>query len=719
MSRAVPAGGAGRSAGLGCVLGLDATGNCIAIAALVFAGPLAAGLGLGTVLCLIASIVSTLALSRRSRLVPALGIAQDATIALLATTAAGAAMAADAVRPGSGLSTGIAVIGLSTLLTGGVLWAMGRFRMGRLLGLLPFPVALGFLASSGWLLCLAALGLMTGASGLALGPALLAPDTLPVLVPGLALALTLWLALRVWQGAGALVAVLGIALLGFHLALPLLGFDLAGARALGLLPPDMGGARGLWPELGPVDLSALQGAAGGMAAILLINVVGVILNTSGAELATRSLLDTDQELRASGLANIAIGAVGGPAGYLSAGSSIMAHRVGARHPALIWAYLGVLLVALGLAGWIVPLVPVFLTAGLLLFFGVALLEDWFVRPLPRQVTADRVILCAILAVTIFDGILTAVGLGLVLAGGAFIFSYAQVPLLRGPIAVPRRSTIDRGPMAETILAAEWPQVRIARLQGYLFFGSVEALLALLRQEPNLRDGRLILDCTAVTGIDSSVGAGLGKLSVLAAGSGAELWLCGLAPDIRDRLERWETGFFAERRLHLATDMESALEAIEAAMLAAHDLPEDAGGGLAAMLTAAGANHPRVSDLAQAFIREELAPGSTLIRSGAPERDIFVVEAGRLEVRLPHPDGQGLRLRAFASGAMFGELAFYLGLPRSADVKALGPAVAMRLPEAELARMERDDPELAALFHRIAAQALAEKVVRTNALVSGG
>ena len=73
----------------------------------------------------------------------------------------------------------------------------------------------------------------------------------------------------------------------------------------------------------------------------------------------------------------------------------------------------------------------------------------------------------------------------------------------------------------------------------------------------------------------------------------------------------------------------------------------------------------------------------------------------------------VRLRRTGAGTTLGELGFYLDLPRTASVVADKPGKAYRLSVASLARMESEQPQLAAALHRFMAYLLAERLVNTT------
>jgi len=712
----------GRSALLGGVLGIDALGNCLAIAGLIFAGPLAIGLGAGVVLALVASIVSALVLMRFSSLRPALGIAQDTTIALLASAAAGAAALAtgDQTAP---VMTALAVVGLSTFATAILLIGVGLLRLGPFIGLLPYPVSVGFLASSGWLLCMAALALLVGgAQAVDLPEILMTPAGRWQAGPGVALAVALFLALRVAPGPLTLLVVLGAGLGLFHVILATHGISLDAARAAGMLRPTpaTGGSGAITlAAVTTIDWAAVFAVSGLIATIAMINLISVTLNTTSTQMAVGSTASIDREVAATGWANAALGLGGAPAAFLSAGPTVIAHRLGARHPAMTLTYVGVMVIALGLSDQIVPQVPIFLTAGLLLFFGLTMLEDWLWRPMRRLVPADRVIVLSIVALTIWQGILVAVVSGILFAALVFLIGYAQVPPLRdGRLVMPRRSTVDRGPMENAHLAQSWANVRMARLQGFLFFGSVDHVLDLLKPaaQGSALPKHLVLDFGDVTGIDSSACLMLEKLARRAQDNGIQVSFCTMAVPIRARLTLWQPDFFRHHGVAFHDDTEAALEAIEQAILLAV-VPEGAQSGLQALFAAAAIEPQDAQAITALLVRQQSAKDHILIQRGSPGADIYIVESGRFDVFILGASGQPRRVRSFTAGSMIGELAHLLSVPRQADVIAHCDSVVMCLPVAALSNLTKVNPALAAELYRLIAVELAAKVVRTNQLVA--
>ena len=62
--------------------------------------------------------------------------------------------------------------------------------------------------------------------------------------------------------------------------------------------------------------------------------------------------------------------------------------------------------------------------------------------------------------------------------------------------------------------------------------------------------------------------------------------------------------------------------------------------------------------------------------------------------------------------MIGEIAFYTAAPRTADVVAETDSVVLRFSAESIRRLEAEQPELAAEFHRWLATALADRLSDT-------
>lgn len=90
------------------------------------------------------------------------------------------------------------------------------------------------------------------------------------------------------------------------------------------------------------------------------------------------------------------------------------------------------------------------------------------------------------------------------------------------------------------------------------------------------------------------------------------------------------------------------------------------------------------------------PGEVVVRHGQPDRSLYIIAEGQLEIMLPGTErGAARRLALVAPGSVFGEQSFVDGEPRSASVIAATACKVHRLSRESFALLQRDEPELAA------------------------
>ena len=173
----------------GLVAGLLEITVVVSFAALIFSGDLSAFVGYGVGLVLLASLINITFIALLASVPGTTGGAQDLPVAIMAVAAASmASQLSGRAPPQDVFVTVVAAIGITTLATGAFLFALGHFRMGRLVRFMPYPVVGGILAGTGWLMTAGAIGMMTGQP---LGLPLLQADMLLHWLPGVLFAVAL------------------------------------------------------------------------------------------------------------------------------------------------------------------------------------------------------------------------------------------------------------------------------------------------------------------------------------------------------------------------------------------------------------------------------------------------------------------------------------------------------------------------------------------------
>ena len=96
---------------------------------------------------------------------------------------------------------------------------------------------------------------------------------------------------------------------------------------------------------------------------------------------------------------------------------------------------------------------------------------------------------------------------------------------------------------------------------------------------------------------------------------------------------------------------------------------------------AGLPGSKLAELAGRLEREDVAPGATVVREGDPGERFYIVLSGMLTVSQA---GMGDR-RMLRPGDSFGEVALAMGIPRTASVRAVTPAVVASCDQRDVRR----------------------------------
>ena len=203
------------------------------LASLIFSGSLEALFPIGITLALATGSIHLIGSAIFSSAGAIHSSMQDVPAVLVAVM-----LASVAASIGSELAapTVLALLAVSTFVTGIALFALGSLQLGGLVRYVSYPVIGGFLAATGLLLVQGGFGAITGLP-LAPGniPMLLQRDLIVLWVPAVTVAIALSLIIRRADTPLAVPAVVGGALLTFYIGLLVSGTSIDEATQLGLL----------------------------------------------------------------------------------------------------------------------------------------------------------------------------------------------------------------------------------------------------------------------------------------------------------------------------------------------------------------------------------------------------------------------------------------------------------------------------------------------------
>jgi len=696
---------------------------------LVFQGQLegyfAAGLAMVLVSQIVVLLISSLFSSDHATLV----VPQSPTAVIQGLIVSNVVAAAPADMPPDALfAAALVVIALSALLTGGFLLLLGWLRAGGFIRYIPYPIVGGFMAGLGWLILNAGFDILVGLrlNAQAL-PTLLEGALLLRWLPAAVFALCI-LGLRARVQSALVLPGCILAFFSLFHAWVLLGpGDSSSYASAGWFLPELsGGLRWELPDFSVVaqlDLPMLAASAGGILTLIVVCTLNLFLRASAQELVVDRELDFNREFRVNGAANMASGiAGGGIIAYHAPISSALVHsmRVYGRLVGLLLAVLFFFTLFFGSA--LFSLVPRFIPAGLLIYFGLQFMKQWLLdswSSLPRR---EYIVVLVIALVTAFFGLLPAIAVGLVLAITFFVLEYSRMEVIKQEFAGDfHRSNLDRSFAQNQLLQREGRQIRILRLQGFIFFGTAYRIYEHIKQRMEAGDAApiryLILDFKAVRGFDFSTIQDFKKLKRLSERHGVALLLSNVAPQLQPLLQQGGLGAGMPGAPARFRDLDHALEWCENALLVAAGAQGSAQLSLEQQLAQQTMfDSLDVQALRRYLQRMRTQVGDTVFDQGDEADALYFVESGRVDVLLRLPDGGDLRLRSMSAGAVIGEVGFYLKKSRTAAVIVTEAGSLQRLGHAALQRMEAAHPQMASAIHILIASALADRLSASNRVI---
>ncbi|MDD9983260.1 MAG: SulP family inorganic anion transporter [Gammaproteobacteria bacterium] len=498
-ARALPA------VSVGVVISLSEIFAEVSMAALIFSGPLAPFLPQGIGLMLFGTFAICLVIALTGSYRGTISSHPTAPVMVLGAIGAALTLEGDAL-----FMTMVAIVIISTATVAACFLLIGHFRLANLIRFVPYSVVCGVLAGTGGSCFLAALAIMGLAPDLHTLPSLLEPTVLWNWGPGVAYGLGLFILTKRWNNVMILPASFVFAAALYHASLPFLDISGEEAEAAGLLFAGMLEGN-LWPAFQPGDLAHVDWAAVAqqipqMVALVLVTLLCAVIYFSSFELATGRELEWNREFRAAGHASVIAGLGGSPAGCMSFPTSILSHQLktDTRLTGVATALVAGSLLFTGDA--FVKLIPVPLLGGILLFFGIGMLEEWLVRSRKRLPRLGYAVLVLIFVTITFLGFPEGVGIGIAITTVLFAVRLGRVDSVEAEFTARERPSRRTRSIAErALLLAEGGRVQAYRLRGYIFFGSAYSVVERLKQSlpGDPPPVCILLDFGAVSGVDFS------------------------------------------------------------------------------------------------------------------------------------------------------------------------------------------------------------------------
>ncbi|MCM8594115.1 SLC26A/SulP transporter family protein [Accumulibacter sp.] len=607
------------------------------------------------------------------------------------------------------------------LVSGLVQLMLGFMGVGSLIRYIPFPVVSGYLTGVGLIIIGSQIPKFLGApAGTPWWRALISPELWhwqSALVGGVTAAVMILAPLVTRAVPAAILGLLAGVAAYFGLAaadeslLVMEGNKLIIGPLGGTASSMLEAITGRWQEIGELKLSqigALLGTALTLAVLLSIDTLktAVVLDAL-----TRGRHDSNRELIAQGLGNVASACAGGMPGAGQMGATLVNLASGGqtRVSGVVEGLLS--LIAFLALGAFIAWIPVGALAGILIIVGVRMIDRHSLHLLESPWTMlDFIVIVTVVAVAVGYSLIAASGVGIALAMFLFIREQLSSTVIRSKIdGAHRFSKRVRLRQHMEKLEKNGGQTVILELQGSLFFGTKDQLYKALEPELGVRT-YIVLDLRRVQSVDVTAVHLLSQIRDSLIERDAYLIFSSLPqalPNGRNIAE-----FFDQMELTTMTEhvkvfphLDDAVEWVEDQILGEELVKSAEMPPLDVYDLEIFKDHKEETliDLVACLDRRSLARDEKVYSFGDPGNELYLIRKGAVRITLPIPGSVNrYHTLTYGQGDFFGGMAFLSQMTRLNDATALEDTELFVLRREQFERLREEHKRLA--FHIVEAVA---------------
>ncbi|MBU1610486.1 MAG: cyclic nucleotide-binding domain-containing protein, partial [Proteobacteria bacterium] len=434
-------------------------------------------------------------------------------------------------------------------------------------------------------------------------------------------------------------------------------------------------------------------------------------------------MSLENELMILGSNNVLAGLAGGVPLSFCLGRSLGNRRGGAMGPLAALISSLALVAAMLFSAPIFVYVPSFIPAGLLVFFGINLINRWLFAARAEFFRADDYMLLVLtFAVTVTFGYPLGVGTGLALAMMVSVTRYGSGGVVKQILSgTSHRSHVDRASTQLKVLKEKGDSIMVIRLQGFVTVGALYGVLQEIHRRMAAPDRvpltTMIFDFSAVRRFGSAMSQGFARLHALALDNDINLILTHVPFEIEERLA--SAGYVdADRQggFKLFQNLDYAMEWSEDRVLEAAGVLSIKESTLPELLEPVYPKGGYIPQLMKILEPITIKTGQYVFKQGDPSDAMYFIQSGMFRVELVVDGAKTLRLKKMGPGTVFGEMGLYTDAPRSASVVAAEGGTVYRLSKKRIALIETKLPSLKSSIDRYLVTLLAGRVADANAMV---
>ena len=269
--------------------------------------------------------------------------------------------------------------------------------------------------------------------------------------------------------------------------------------------------------------------------LAVLGSIDALLTAVIAENLTQKESNANKDLMGQGIGNLASGLCGGIPGAGATMGTVVNIQAGGRSALSGLSRALLLIIVLYWAGGLAAHIPLAALAGIALKVGFDIIDWAFLRRAHRVSTRAAVIMYAVIGLTLFEGLITAVAVGIFVANVLTIERMIRIQS-ESIKAIHDDGCADHLSFHEqTLLEGTEGKVLVFALGGPLFFGMAKAISRQHAVLPNHKV--LIMDFTDVPFLGVSSSLALEKLILDDLHNGRDVYIVGAHGSVEQRLKK--------------------------------------------------------------------------------------------------------------------------------------------------------------------------------------
>ena len=634
------------------------------------------------------AVAGILGVTALGLLAPALGGTNRLITAPCAPAAAVlTAFVIEYLHKGNGVGSALLMLALLGLIAGFIQIFFGAIRLGTLIKYMPYPVVSGYLSGVGLYIIASQVPKFLGVpKNLHFWESLASPAlwNWEGIVVGVVTITAMLGAAKITKAIPAAIIALFFGMLSYFV-LGLADSSLLTLAGNPLVIGPLGGAggglvdaiTGRWKSFGGLHLADFFGLMEPAMTLAVLLSIDTLKTCVVLDSLTSSRHDSNRELVAQGVGNIASAAVGGIPGAGTMGATLVNMSSGAssRFSGVIEGLLA--LIAFLLLGGVIARVPIAALSGILMIIGFRMIDKHTLGFLKsRSTILDFVVIAAVVIVSLTVSLIAASGTGVVLAIALFIREQIGGRVIRSKTYGTETSSKHIRLQREMeILKQRGNQMVIFELQGSLFFGTTDQLFTAIEEEIKTRT-YIILDMRRVQTVDMTATHMLEQIKTRLAERNGFLIFSQIpknipsGKDIQEYFDqvglvKWKSTTRDFNELDAAIQWvedrilkEASVERAEVERLKLHELE-----------LFKGRKEETLAVLESRMEKRSFKAGEQIFASGDSGDELFLIRKGEVRILLPLDKKHTHHIATFGRGAFFGEMSFLDGSARSASAVA--------------------------------------------------